>query len=439
MKKAFTLAELCTVIIILGLIAAVVAKMTFRTPQGQFDIKFDKTASVISSNIQMGLMRRTGFQFADYNNNNQTFLDDVTNNLDGNNSTIANAWSNNTNIGGTNISSYNAFVMRDGTVIAIDNAGTNIFIDVNGRNRPNEFGRDIFRYNASAPNKVFANNGGAGGGGENPAGGGAGGGGENPAGGGAGGGGAGGEPQGCVNPGHPETNATWSYNSQNCEWTPSCSGNYTLSGNSCVCNLAQKTENNIIYTADANCNYQATACATTTSSNGDFTYSYSLPNCTATKSGCTNTKKKLSGESCVCNDPATKTDATYKYTLDSNCTYQKTGCVNSKKTFNSSSKTCVCSNKSSCNTTTNDFNESNCTCTPNACSTTEINKKLQSANSSCRNAASALIAYCFKNMYSTCTKSCSNASACCSATASYVGMSVAQMIKSGRSVPAACR
>ena len=43
MKKAFTLAELCTVIVVLGIIAAVIAKITFKTPQGQFDIKYDKT------------------------------------------------------------------------------------------------------------------------------------------------------------------------------------------------------------------------------------------------------------------------------------------------------------------------------------------------------------------------------------------------------------
>ena len=195
MKKAFTLAELCTVIIILGIIVVIVAKITFKTPQGQFDIKFDKTASVISSNIQSGLMKRTGFAFNDYNGNNAAFFSDVTANLNGSRSSIDAAWSDNTNVDGVDISNYSAFLMNDGTVIAIDNAGTNIFIDVNGKNRPNEFGRDIFRYNASAPNRVFANNGGAGGGGENPAGGGAGGGGENPAGGGDGG----------DTPNHPET------------------------------------------------------------------------------------------------------------------------------------------------------------------------------------------------------------------------------------------
>ena len=337
MKKAFTLAELCTVIIILGIIAAVIAKITFRTPQGQFDIKYDKTASVISSNIQMGLTRRTGFAFNDYNTNNAAFLSDVTANLNGSRSSINAAWSDNTNVDGVNISSYNVFLMNDGTVIAIDNAGTNIFIDVNGQNRPNEFGRDIFRYNAIALNRAIGGAGGGGGAGDADGGGGADGGDETP---------TIVEPKGCSDPGHANTNAVWTYNSENCKWTPSCTGNWTLSGNSCVCNLAQKTENNIIYTADTKCNYQATACATTTSSDATYTYTHSLPNCVKTKSGCVNTKKTLSsGGSCVCKDPSTKNDGTYVYTINSSCVYSKTGCAKSGYTLSGGSclKTCTSS------------------------------------------------------------------------------------------------
>ena len=298
MKKAFTLAELCTVIVILGIIAAVVVKIAFKTPQGQFDIKYDKTASAISSNIQAGMMKRTGFQFADYNGNNNAFFDDVTNNLNGtgNGITIANSWSSNINIDGTNIANYRAFRMNDETVIAIDNAGTNIFIDVNGRKGPNQFGRDIYQYDNAAPARRNL----VGGGGEEP--------------------GGGGEPQGCVDPGHAETNATWSYDSTTCTWTPSCSGNYTLSGNSCVCNLAQKTENNIIYTADSTCNYQATACATTSSSDSTYTYSYSMPNCNATKTGCVNTRKKLSNGNCVCKNSYESGDNCQTCTYTTGCT-----------------------------------------------------------------------------------------------------------------------
>ena len=147
-KFAYTVSEAISILVILGIVILIVSHFAIGDRQKEYDAKFRKISSTITSNIEQDFIRRTGFQYGDYGRDNDKFVSVVIKNMKGMavDSPCNNCWSLNT-VDGNDVSNYRKYKAKDGSVIAIDNSGTNIFVDVNGRKGPNVFRRDIFPYN----------------------------------------------------------------------------------------------------------------------------------------------------------------------------------------------------------------------------------------------------------------------------------------------------
>ncbi len=171
MKKrtgAFSLAEVVTVFIIMGIVAVWAAKVALLENPKQFITKYDKISSRITKNIKndeknylklsesknyketsgimknifIGRMKATKCNYAkgilpvgNINTENYCWANKI-NNL---NNEIMQSMKN---------GDYAFYSFKDGSVAAVqnDNNGLKIFIDVNGLNGPNEFGKDVIEY-----------------------------------------------------------------------------------------------------------------------------------------------------------------------------------------------------------------------------------------------------------------------------------------------------
>ena len=158
-KLAYSLAEIMVVFVIMTGIILMVGKIALGNRQKQYDAKFNKTSAVISSNISRDLLANTGAEFADYNagnGGNAFYQKAVTDNLVENQQTCNNCWGNMKNDSiklpngneykKSDIDEWNKYELNDKTVIAVSNKNTDILIDANGKNGPNEFNKDIKVY-----------------------------------------------------------------------------------------------------------------------------------------------------------------------------------------------------------------------------------------------------------------------------------------------------
>ena len=167
---AFSMAEVVITILIITGIFLLALRFFVSDKQSVFDAKYNKAASSISANIEKDLITSTGFNFIDYNANNNIFQKVVQKNLNKDLCDINSCWSNNKNFNfngvpfAINDDDYNFFKLNDETVIAISKIAPEIIIDTNGKKGPNKLDKDIRVYNypvdkctfiGEAPNDEF--------------------------------------------------------------------------------------------------------------------------------------------------------------------------------------------------------------------------------------------------------------------------------------------
>ena len=346
--SAFTLAEVLTVIVILGAIAVIIGiRAANINKQRLFETKYHKIYSQITANIEKDMMQRTGFQYSDYNkddDNRELFRNAVLADIPYTSGSISD-WSTTKTISSIDKTIDNNWLfynLDNGAVLAFDNASTTIVIDVNGSKKPNKLDKDIYvfnslnnniRHSSNASNGIWfslgnLSEGSSGGGSEGSSGGGS----ES----GSGGGSEGGSDSNSDN-GSDGGNGSNGGSDGNNPNNNDSNGGDNNSNNGGGDNSGDNSTGN---------NPKNGGC-TLASTMSDTTYTYTLNSltCSYTKTGCVNSLRTLnSNGACVCKDPTTKTDSTYTYTLNSStCSYTKTGCANSGYTLSSGSclKTCT--------------------------------------------------------------------------------------------------
>lgn len=157
--KGFSIAELYVVLIVLGVITLITLGITFniRNNESQFEAKFNKIESMITSNIERDINTHTGRRFATYTENNEIFVNAVLNNVNYDESTqINDFWSDKTSFDIANPiqNGWTFAKLTDGTVLAIDDDSTTIWIDINGKKKPNEINKDIRKYSSPLENQT---------------------------------------------------------------------------------------------------------------------------------------------------------------------------------------------------------------------------------------------------------------------------------------------
>ncbi|MBQ7449985.1 hypothetical protein IJS77_01095, partial [bacterium] len=146
----FTLAEITVVLIVMTAIILLAGRMALSDRQNEYDAKFNKISSNISSNINADLISKTGFRFPDYDNNNDDFQDAVVKNL--NNQECTDCWQYTLE----NPDKWTFYKLKDGSVIAVNKESTDVWIDVNGTKGPNTEGKDVREYNHPSERTTLA-------------------------------------------------------------------------------------------------------------------------------------------------------------------------------------------------------------------------------------------------------------------------------------------
>ena len=153
-KFGYTLVEIiATITIVAAVILIAIKFISDIDKQKIFDLKYEKVSAVMQANIEKNMLSHTGTKYEeDFVQNNLNYQEILTENMDAKRCVPNDAcWFQlPTDVNGFDLTdaAVSTYKMQDDTFIAIqnDDNGTRVFVDVNGKNSPNKFGKDIYEF-----------------------------------------------------------------------------------------------------------------------------------------------------------------------------------------------------------------------------------------------------------------------------------------------------
>ncbi|MBQ7450271.1 type II secretion system protein, partial [bacterium] len=80
-SPAYTLAEILVTLMVISGIILLAFRVVSGDKQSTFDAKFNKVASIITSNLQGDVLKKTGFKYGDYTSDSHACIEAILKNM----------------------------------------------------------------------------------------------------------------------------------------------------------------------------------------------------------------------------------------------------------------------------------------------------------------------------------------------------------------------